>query len=161
MEQRSDKLMPSLYGGLLIATVWAVPGLNFLNCLCCAGVMLGGFLAVLLYQREQEGEAVHMTKDDCLQLGIYTGAIAAVAGVIIQYLVIAVFGDVMIDTMMRIVERMDVELPPEYFELIETAKTAERNPVSFVLDIIFMGVINSIFSVFGALIGWKVLRPQQ
>lgn len=161
MEQRSDKLMPSLYGGLLIATVWAVPGLNFLNCLCCAGVMLGGFLAVLLYQREREGEMVNITKDDCLQLGIYTGVIAAVAGVIIQYLVIAVFGDVMIETMMRIVERMDVELPPEYFELIETAKTAERNPVSFVLDIIFMGMINSIFSVFGALIGWKVLRPQQ
>ncbi len=161
MEQKNDKLMPALYGGLLIATIWAVPGLNFLNGLCCAGVMLGGFLAVLLYHRERGEGAAPMVKDDCLQLGIYAGVIAAVAGVIMQYLVNAMFGDVMVEMMLRIVERMEVDLPAEYYEMIETAKTAERNPVSFILDIVFMGMVNSLFAVIGALIGWKVFRSQQ
>jgi hypothetical protein len=153
--------MPSLYGGLLIATIWAVPGLNFLNCLCCAGVLLGGFLAVLLYERQFTEGMEPMTKDDCTQLGIYTGMISAVAGVIIQYLVIAVFGDVMIDMMMRMVERLNVELPPEYFEMIETAKNTERSLFSFIIDIIFMGMINTLFAFLGALIGWRVFQPKQ
>lgn len=160
MIPKPDKLMPSLYGGLLIATVWAVPGLNFLNCLCCAGVMLGGFLAVLLYEKDITPQMEPLTRDDCTQLGIFTGLISAVAGVIIQYLVIAAFGDVMIDTMMRIVEKMNVELPPEYFELIETAKATERSLFSFIIDIIFMGMINTLFAFLGGLIGWKVFQPK-
>ncbi|NUN69634.1 MAG: hypothetical protein HUU02_07985 [Bacteroidetes bacterium] len=160
MEQKNDKLMPALYGGLLIATIWAVPGLNFLNGLCCAGVMLGGFVAVLLYQQQKGEGSVPMVKDDCLQLGMYAGVIGAVAGVIIQYVVLAVFGDVMLEMMLRIVERMAVDLPPDFYDMIETARQTERTPVSFVLDVILMGMVNSIFSVFGALIGWKVFRPQ-
>lgn len=153
--------MPSLYGGLFIATIWSVPGLNFLNCLCCAGVMLGGFLAVLLYQKDLTPEMERLTRDDCTQLGIMAGAISAVAGVVIQYIMLAVFGDVMIDIMMKLVERMNVDLPPEYYELIETARQAEQSAVSFVVDIIVMGLMNTLFSFFGALIGWKVFQPKK
>lgn len=153
--------MPSLYGGLLIATIWAVPGLNFLNCLCCAGVLMGGFLAVLMYQKDIASDREQLTREDCIQLGIYTGLISAVAGVIIQYAVIALFGNVMIDMMMKIVERMNVDLPPEYFELIETAKSSKQSPLSFAVDIIFMGMLNTLFSFLGALIAWKVFQPKQ
>lgn len=160
MEPRPDKLMPSLYGGLLIATIWAVPGLNFLNCLCCAGVLLGGFLSVLLYVRGLGPNASELTRADCTDLGIYTGVVSAVAGVVIQYLVMAIFGNVMIEMMMRIVERMHLDLPPEYYEMIETAKSADRSVISFVIDIVFMGVVNSLFAFLGALIGWRMFRPQ-
>lgn len=121
---------------------------------------MGGFLAVLLYQKDSSKGMEPLTRDDCTQLGIFTGLISAVAGVIIQYLVIAAFGDVMIEMMMRIVERMNVEMPPEYYELIETAKTAERSLFSFILDIFFMGLINTLFAFLGALIGWKVFQPK-
>jgi hypothetical protein len=160
MNPKPDKLMPSLYGGLLIATVWAVPGLNFLNSLCCAGVLLGGFLSVLLYQRDIAEGMVPLTKDDCKDLGIYTGAISAVAAVLIQYLVIALFGNVMIDTMVHIIERMSMEMPAEFYEWIESAKTADRNLFSFIVDVMFMGIINTLFAFLGALIGWKVFQPK-
>jgi hypothetical protein len=152
--------MPSLYGGLLIATIWSVPGLNLLNCFCCAGVLLGGFLAVLLYQRDQSPESGQLTRDECTQLGIYAGLISAVAGVVIQYVVMAMFGNVMIDVMMKIVERMNVDLPPEYFEMIEMAKASEQSLFSFILDIIIMGIMNTLFAFLGAMIGWKVFQPK-
>lgn len=152
--------MPSLYGGLLIATIWSVPGLNLLNCFCCAGVLLGGFLAVLLYQRDLTPETGLLTRDDCTHLGILTGMISAVAGVVIQYIVIALFGNVMIDVMMKIVERMNVDLPPEYYEMIEAAKSSEQSVFSFVLDVLVMGMMNTLFSFLGALIGWKVFQQK-
>ncbi len=151
--------MPSLYGGLMIATIWSVPGLNFINCLCCAGILAGGFVAVVLYQKDITAEMEPLTREDCTQLGIYAGLISAMAGVIIQYIVIALFGNVMIDMMVSMVERMSMELPAEYYELIETARTAEQSPLSFAVDIIFMGMLNTLFSFFGALIAWRVFRP--
>ena len=160
MKPKPDKLMPSLYGGLLIATLWAVPGLNLINCLCCAGVLLGGFLSVLLYQKDFTQETDPMTKNDCIQLGIYSGLIASVAAVIIQVIVTLVFGDVAVEMMMRLVERMNVEMPREFYTLIEQAKEEEPNLFGSVLAVFFYIVPNTLFSLLGALICWSVFKPK-
>ena len=160
MNPKPDKLMPSLYGGLLIATLWAVPGLNLINCLCCAGVLLGGFLSVLLYQKDFTQETEPMIKNDCIQLGIYSGLIASVAAVIIQVIVTLVFGDVAVEMMMRLVERMNVEMPPEFYSLIEQAKEEEPNLFGSILAVFFYVVPNTLFSMLGALIGWSVFKPK-
>lgn len=160
MKPKPDKLMPSLYGGLLIATLWAVPGLNLINCLCCAGVLLGGFLAVLLYQKDFTPETEPMIKNDCIQLGIFSGLIASVAAVIIQVIVTLVFGDVAVEMMMRLIEKMNVEMPPEFYTLIEQAKEEEPNLFGSILAVFFYILPNTVFSMLGALIGWSVFKPK-
>ena len=161
MNPKPDKLMPSLYGGLLIATVWAVPGLNFLNCLCCAGVLLGGFLAVLLYQKDITPETEQLTREDCIQLGIYTGIISAVAAVIIQYIVRLFFGDIAIDVMMKLAERMQVDFPTEIYRMVEQAKQQEPSIIGSFVAIFIYIIPNTLFSFLGALIAWNVFKPKQ
>lgn len=156
-----NKLMPSLYGGLFIATLWAIPGLNFINCLCCAGVLLGGFLSVLLYQKDLGPNDNPMTQRDCLQLGLYAGLIASVAAVIIQVIVSQVFGDVAVEMMLRIVEKMNVEMPPEFHTMIDQAREQEPNIAGSIMAIVVYIIPNSLFSVLGALIGWNVFKPKQ
>ncbi len=159
--------MPSLYGGLLIATLWAVPGLNFINCLCCAGVLLGGFLSVVLYQKSitpdptAVSQVPAMEMRDCIQLGIYAGVIASVAAVVIQIAVTLVFGNVAIDLMMQLVNKMNVEFPPEFYQLIEQAKEERPNILGSILAIFIYIVPNSLFSVLGAIIGWNVFKPKR
>lgn len=152
--------MPSLYGGLLIATLWAIPGLNLINCLCCAGVLIGGFLSVLLYQKDITPAMDQMVLRDCLQLGIYSGIIASVAAVVIQVSVSLAFGNVAIDVMMKLVERMNVDLPPEFYQLIEQAKEEKPNLVGSILAIFIYILPNTLFSVLGALIGWNMFKPK-
>lgn len=152
--------MPSLYGGLLIATLWAVPGLNLINCLCCAGVLLGGFLSVLFYQKDITPETEQMTQRDCIQLGIYTGIIASVAAVIIQIVVTIVFGDVALEMMLRLIAKMKVELPPEFYDMIEEARNQQPNIIGAFFSIIIYIVPNTLFSVLGALIGWNVFKQK-
>jgi len=161
MNPRPDKLMPSLYGGLLIATLWAIPGLNFINCLCCAGVMIGGFLAVLLYQKEIDPQASPLTMNDCLQLGVFAGIIASVAAVIIQIAVTMIFGNVAVDMMMSLVGRMDVEMPPEFYELIEQAKEEKPTVVGSIMAIFFYIIPNTMFAVLGSVIGWNVFKEKR
>ncbi len=161
MKSKPDKLMPSLYGGLLIATVWSVPGLNFLNCLCCAGVLLGGFLAVLLYQKDITTDMEPLSQDDCKNIGVYTGIIASVAGAIIQFIIQLVFGDIAIDLMVKLAERMQVDFPPELYQMIEEAKQQGPNIFGSIIAMFVTIIPNTLFAFLGALIGWKVFKPKQ
>jgi hypothetical protein len=160
MIPKPDKLMPSLYGGLLIATIWSVPGLNLLNCLCCAGVLLGGFLAVLLYQKDVTTEMEPLTIEDCKNIGIYTGIIASVAGMVIQFIVQLVFGDLAIDMMVKLAERMQVDFPPELYQMIEDAKQQGPNLFGSILAMFITVIPNTLFAFLGALIGWNVFKPK-
>ncbi len=161
MKSKPDKLMPALYGGLLIATVWSVPGLNFLNCLCCAGVLLGGFLSVLLYQKDVLPEMEPLSIEDCKNLGVYTGIIASVAGMAIQFIIQLVFGDIAIDMMMKLAERMQVDFPPEIYQMIEDARKQGPNILGSILAMFITVIPNTLFAFLGALIGWNVFKPKQ
>jgi hypothetical protein len=161
MQPKPDKIMPSLYGGLLIATIWSIPGLNMLNCFCCAGVLLGGFLAVVLYQKDITSEMEPLSRDDCNTLGIYTGIIASVAGAIIQYAIQLVFGNIAIDVMMKLAERMHVDFPPELYPMIEEAKQQGPNILSAIVAIFITAIPNTLFAFLGGLIGWNVFKPKQ
>lgn len=152
--------MPALYGGLLIATVWSVPGLNFLNCLCCAGVLLGGFLSVLLYQKDVTPEMEPLSIEDCKNLGVYTGIIASVAGMAIQFIIQLVFGDIAIDMMMKLAERLRVDFPPEIYQMIEEARKQGPNILGSILAMFITVIPNTVFAFLGALIGWNVFKPK-
>jgi len=43
MPEKPSILMPALFGGIITGVLSGIPFLNFINCLCCAGVLLGGF----------------------------------------------------------------------------------------------------------------------
>ena len=105
--------MPALYGGLIIAGISAIPGLNLINVCCCAGILLGGFLAVFFYKQEMTPEMDPLTSNDCIRLGAFTGVIAAVAGTVISVVVMLVFGNIALEMMMKIVHRMNVESAAE------------------------------------------------
>ncbi len=152
--------MPSLYGGLVIAAFWAVPGLNLVNCFCCGGVLFGGLLSVFLYARELRPEMEPLTMKDCLRLGLYSGVVASFAAVAINVLVTLVFGNVAIDMMVRIIQKMKVEMPPEFDEMIAEARQQKMSPAGAFFSIFIYLIPNTMFSALGGLIGWSLFKPK-
>ncbi len=43
MQNQPSKLMPAVWGGVLIGVISGVPGLRLINCMCCLGVVGGGY----------------------------------------------------------------------------------------------------------------------
>jgi hypothetical protein len=160
MEPKPDKLMPALYGGLVIAAFWAVPGLNLINCFCCGGVVFGGLLSVYLYAREMRPDMEPLTMNDCLRVGLLAGAIASVAAVAINVLVSLVFGNVAIEMMERIIAKLKLEMPPEFQDMVEQAKQQRMNPIGAIFSIFVYLIPNSMFSALGGLIGWSLFKPR-
>ena len=123
-------------------------------------MLLGGFLAVILYQKDITPEMEQLTREDCTNLGVFTGIIASIAGMIIQFVIQLVFGDIAIDMMMKLAERMQVDLPPEIYQMIEEAKQEGPNLFGSILAMFVTIIPNTLFAFLGALIGWNVFKPK-
>ena len=160
MQPKPDRLMPALYGGLVIAGISAIPGLNLINVCCCAGILLGGFLAVFFYKQELTPGMDPLTSNDCVRLGAFAGVIAAVAGTVISVLVMLVFGNIAIEMMMKIVHRMNVELPANVEQMIDQGMEEKPSFFGMMFSLFFNLIIDGIFSTIGGLIGWSVFKPK-
>ncbi|MBD3383736.1 hypothetical protein GF407_02315 [candidate division KSB1 bacterium] len=147
MAYNDSKLMPALWGGILIGVIDGFPGLDLINCFCCAGVIGGGILAVYLYRR-QIGEQVIISNSDGIILGVLAGLIGAFIGSLLGSL----FGVAMLDMLEQVKPYID---DPEVIEFLRHFQNNEQTWtwMFFALSFGLSVIINSIFGLIGGLIG--------
>ena len=121
MYEKPDKFIPALYGGIIIGFISSIPFLNLINCICCAGVMLGGLLAVYFYKENFTPATPPFTSGDCLSLGVYAGLIGALVTTVLNVLILLLFGNVMGDFILKTIQEMDLQIPEESLTAIENA----------------------------------------
>ena len=160
MNQKPDKLIPSIYGGVIMALISAIPFLNLLNCLCCAGVMLGGFLAVFFYKNNFTPETPPFTSGDCMGVGALAGVFGAILGTLLSIASLALFGNVMGEFLMNMFKNMNVDIPAEAWEAWEESMSAGVTLFSFFIQLISNLVIDTIFGLLGGLIAYSVYKPK-
>jgi len=86
MEPKPDRLRPALLGGIFIGLISATPIISLVNCLCCAGVIAGGIIAVHLYKKRLG--PMELTYKD----GAVTGLMAGASGALISTMIQAAIG---------------------------------------------------------------------
>ncbi len=158
MPEKPSMLMPALYGGIIMAVISAVPGLNLINCLCCAGVMLGGFMAVFFYKKELTPEMPALTSSDGIQLGALAGVFGGIIGGLLSIIIMQVAGNVGGEMMLKFMEGFKENIPPEAWDQMEQGiREGEISVFNLIVGII----IDVIFGLVGGLIGYAVLKPKQ
>jgi hypothetical protein len=158
MREKPPKLLSALYGGIIMAFISAVPILNFLNCLCCAGVMLGGFFAVFFYKKDLLPDMEPLSSSDCLQLGALAGVFGAVIGGLLTAAVFAMFGNETARMIMEFLEPYREEMPPGALDELEQVLSGGGLSI---LSLIVGMIIDVIFGLLGGLIGYSILKPKQ
>lgn len=171
MQSKPDKIRVSLISGAVIGAVWAIPGLNLINCCCCAGVILGGILAVYLYKQDYTADMEPMESSDAVILGIMTGGVAAFAALIFNLLFIALFGDVareMLRSFMgSLIEQMEESgsMPADALDQMksefERSIGQSRTVTGMLADLFVNLIINPLFAMAGALIGYSMFKPKK
>ncbi len=171
MQDKPGKIRVSLISGAVIGVVWAIPGLNLINCCCCAGVILGGYLAVYLYRQEFTEEMPPMESSDAVVLGIMSGVVAAFAAMVLNLIILALFGDVGAELarsiLASLIERLEESgsFPPEAIDEMknefERSVSQSRTFTGIMADLVVNLIINPLFAMAGALIGYSVFRPKK
>ena len=140
-----SKLMPALWGGLLIGFFAGIPYLAWINCACCIGVLAGGLLAVYLYKNDLHADS-SMNMGDGATLGLIAGLIGTVVAVILE----TIFGTMGIDLLYRI---PDIIHAPEFEDWIY--KIDPQNLTRGVIVLKFMTnlVTFAIFGLVGGILG--------
>ena len=152
-----SKLVPVLMGGVVIGFIGATPFLDFLNCFCCAGVMLGGFLAVVLYKDKLTPEMPPLKSSDGVILGVLAGLAGSVFEVFLQWVYYVMFDDIAFEPLMNLLKEFDPDMTSELNEIIALINAFYFSPFYYVILV----NINIIFGLIGGLIGSAVYKPKR
>jgi len=113
----NQKIMAAGFvGGLVAAVLNSIPILNFINCFCCAGIMLGGAVALIYFDRSFETREF-INPAIAVTVGITAGLFGAFISLSIDYIIYLNFGHWEIEFMYDLLEAMD-EVPTFLEEMI-------------------------------------------
>ncbi|GAB4248741.1 MAG: hypothetical protein Kow00109_24820 [Acidobacteriota bacterium] len=159
---KNKLVMPALTGGLLVGVASALPLVNLVNCLCCAWIIAGGFLAGYLYLRSEPPGSPATTYGDAVVLGLLTGVLGAVIWAAVETPLHFLdwrmpVTQVQLDEIERALR--EAELPPEVREWILGFMGSGR----FSLAMMFFGflvnlILSVCFCIVGAVLSFATLR---
>jgi uncharacterized protein involved in cysteine biosynthesis len=167
MPEKTNKLRVSIISGSVIALVSSIPGLNLINCCCCAGIILGGVLAVYLYKQEHEEGAPPLESSDGLILGVTSGVISAFVTTILNVLIMALFGDIAAEFIRSFIDQLleMANVPPETAEQLQSqmdASMAEAKTFLGVMKELLLNLlIHPLFAMLGGLIGYSIFKAKK
>ena len=103
-------------GGWVAGALNSIPFLNFINCFCCAGIMLGGATALVYYDKTFEIKEV-ISPAVAVTVGIASGLFGAFISLGIDYFIYINFGNWEIEFLQNLIDHMD-EIPTELDAMI-------------------------------------------
>ncbi len=171
MLEKPGKLRAALFGGLLIGCISGLPGLNLLNCCCCAGILGGGLMAVYLYQKEFTDEMPPMESSDALILGIVAGIIGAVTSVTLSAIITFMFGPVEVEMLRKFFDRLVQKMAEQgsvpqdsvdqLHDQFEQAIHEGHSIGGILRSLITALILYPIFSMLGGLIGFSLFKKKK
>ena len=171
MFEKPSKLRPAILGGLIIGAISGIPGLNLLNCCCCAGILLGGAMSVYLYRQEFTNEMPPMESSDALILGIIAGIIGALITTSLSAMITLILGPVETEMMRNFMEKLTQKLEDHgsipqgtmdnMRDQFEQAMKEGSTIGGILRSLVYALILYPIFSMLGGLIGFGIFGKKK
>ena len=151
---KGDIFKAAIIGGLFTGVLSGLPGINFLNCLCCMWVILGGILAGYLYQRDS---TVKLEIGDGFAVGGLSGAAGAVIAAPLTIAFSALTRAWVLNLLSNFMEQYGGGVDISQLEAQMRATSLSMTMVRIVIDI----VIFAVFGAIGGAIATLIFKPQK
>ena len=171
MIEKPSKLRAAILGGLIVGTISGLPGLNFLNCCCCAGILFGGAMSVYLYRLEFTDQMPPMESSDALVLGIIAGIIGALVTTFLSAMISLILGPMETEMVRNLVEKFGQKLensgslPPgtmnDLSDKLEQAMKESGKIGGILRSLVYALILYPIFSMLGGLIGFGIFGKKK
>ena len=152
-------IISGLIGGSVTAVFSTIPYLNFINCFCCIGVMLGGITALTYYDRST-GSIHNISTAQAITIGITAGLMGAFLSLLGGWIIYLKYGHWDIRFLQSMMERM--EEVPEYMEDILNELDNQASAGFTGASILFTNlIIFPIFCLVGSLLTRLLLNKKR
>jgi hypothetical protein len=171
MLEKPSKQRAAILGGLIIGAISGLPGLNLLNCCCCAGILFGGAMSVYLYRQEFTNEMLPMESSDALILGIISGIIGALIATSISAVISLMFGPVETEMVRNFMEKLTQKLEDSgsipqgtmdnMRDQFDKAMKEGSTIGGILRSLVYNLILYPIFSMLGGLIGYGIFGKKK
>ncbi len=155
MKNSSAYFRPALFAGFILSVINFAPGLNLVNCFCCAGLLFGGVLAVLFYRMDLQEDKTIMNIDG-FYLGLWTGIFAAGFETVLDITIGPYIADIKFRMLENMMKRMlgGMQIPADLMSQLSQAIAAAKRPglLETLTSFVMIVIVYSIFTIFGALL---------
>ena len=151
-------LKATLIGGGAAGVAGAIPVVNYLNCLCCALVIAGGFLAAYLYSKDCGAAGVEFRPGSGALVGLVAGLFYAIAATIVGVILRPFMAEPNIEEIVEALEQANfdpaaIDAGIEWIELV-------LSPIGILFVFFATLLAAAVFSTIGGLIGGAVFKVE-
>ncbi len=150
--------MPALIGGAVGGVLDTIPGVGYLNCLCCSLVIGSGFLAAFLYSKQCRASNTTFGPGNGAVVGVVAGVFYLVVDSLGEWLK-GGFSEGMDESIAEAIQQIESnpQIPSEQAEMFISFLESGG---AIVLAILFSVVVSLIFATIGGLIGGAVFKNE-
>jgi hypothetical protein len=168
----SSKVRAAVIGGAIMAATSVIPYLSFINCACCAGIMLGGLLAVFFYIKGLPKDEPPLETKYGVLLGAFAGLFGALFETFITVMIIKIFSseyfEGIYNEFQKSIDQMEsngqqvpailTQVRDSFVLFIQEIKETGFSVVLTIVMLLFNTFKNMLFGLLGGLIGVYVLQ---
>jgi hypothetical protein len=114
-----SKFTPVIISSIVIIVISLFPFLNFVNLLCCAGVIVGGASGTAYYNNQLKKTGGLIQYKDGVAIGVLSGIISALIVVIGTTLMTMLVNQNPIPEIYKVLDMQNITIPPEVDKFLQ------------------------------------------
>lgn len=158
-----SKFTPVLISSAVIILISLFPFLNFINLLCCAGVIIGGAAGTLFYNKQLKSVGSQIQYKDGVAIGILSGVLSALIVVIGTTVMTMLISQNPIPEVYKMLDMQGLDIPPEIDKFLQQISDEYSKQgfsmtltlVTLVVDLIAYPIFSAIGGMLAAAISIK------
>jgi len=164
MNNTPNKLAPVILSAMVMILISSIPVLNLLNMVCCAGIILGGFIGVYSYSRQLANTTILLMQKDAIMIGLLSGIIAAIVQTGIGLAISLFSKNNPMAEAMEMLSGMGKDIPPEVMQILDKFSGEFTqygySPTLTIISLVIHLVLFPLFGILGSYIGYAMLKKR-
>ncbi len=163
--QHPSKFTPVIISSFLMVFISIFLGLNLLNLLCCAGIIIGGAAGTWYYARQLEKAGQFIQNKDGIMIGLLAGIISAIVYVIFSTTIMMLSKQNPVELVYKMTEQWGFTIPPESEKMLRTVyEDYQKNgfsPIMIGVELVSRIVSHCIFGPIGGLLVASIFNKRR
>ena len=152
--KQPSKFTPVIISSVFMVVISLFPFLNFINLLCCAGIVIGGAAGTFFYANALRAAGQLIQFKDGAMIGLLSGFISAVIVVFLSTIMAMLVNQNPVPELYRMLDSGGFQIPEQMEKILQSVSDEyAKNGYSLTLTLVSLAMYGLTYPLFGAIGG--------